>query len=62
MSCHALAAYDPRDPIPNNAPPPYSSDQYIDMQDPRYFRDKVQLDFAWSVQAGIFADTGSGKR
>ncbi|AWV99370.1 hypothetical protein [Arcticibacterium luteifluviistationis] len=44
MSCHALANYSKNTP--------YSTAQYIDMQD-KFFINKVQLDFAWSIQSNL---------
>lgn len=41
MSCHALAS--------TAAHTGYSTTQYIDMKDLRYFKDGVQADFAWSI-------------
>jgi len=48
MSCHSLATMNP------NAP--YSTDQYISMNN-QIFVNTVQLDFAWSMQAAIINDT-----
>ena len=47
MTCHALAV------IPDGH---YSTDQYISMDDMQLFSDKVQLDFAWSIQGNINED------
>lgn len=49
MSCHALA-------VPSNATG-YTTDQYINPSDPKYFSSQVSLDFAWSVQTGVINDT-----
>lgn len=47
MSCHALATSDQT--------VVYTADEYISMDDP-YFVDKVQVDFAWSIQSAIISD------
>ncbi len=47
ISCHALAT--------SSGKLGYSTDQYIDLQDPM-FNDDVQLDFAWSIQGNINQD------
>jgi hypothetical protein len=47
MSCHALATMSPA--------APYSTDQYISMNNP-IFTNTVQLDFSWSMQAAIIPD------
>lgn len=48
MSCHALATAD--------GDLGYSTDQYVDMAG-KYFNNRVQLDFAWSIQGNIIVDT-----
>ena len=55
MSCHALATPQSVDKAGN---PTYSTDQYINMGSP-FFKGKVQLDFAWSIQAAIINDTAA---
>lgn len=56
MSCHALAAA-----FWTINPPPYTTDQYVDMADTAFINN-VQVDFAWSIQAAIIDDTtGLGK-
>lgn len=45
MSCHALATREPN-------PGLYCTDQYIPLNDP-IFRDRIKLDFAWSIQSAI---------
>lgn len=52
MSCHALAT------AQNN---PYTTDQYVSMND-TIFINKVQLDFAWSIQAAIIPDSASSQK
>ena len=44
MTCHALAT---------QTGAGYSTDQYISMKDSTYFKNQVQLDFAWSIQGNI---------
>jgi hypothetical protein len=53
MSCHSLAAPQSLDVNQNDI---YSTDQYVDMSD-TFFKNKVQLDFAWSIQAAIIPDS-----
>jgi hypothetical protein len=48
MSCHIQAT------ITNGV---YLADQYVDMQAP-YFKSKVTLDFAWSIQGNMIDDNG----
>lgn len=48
MTCHALATKSG-----NNG---YSTDQYISMNDGKFFLGDVQLDFAWSIQGNINTD------
>ncbi len=48
MSCHALA-------VPSPAGQ-YTTDQFIDLSD-GYFNGQVKIDFAWSIQTGLIADT-----
>lgn len=48
MSCHALAVPDPTGQ--------YSSDQTINLAD-NYFKNKVSLDFAWSIQTALINDS-----
>lgn len=57
MSCHALATPQSVDQQGNAT---YSTDQYIDMGNP-FFKGKVQLDFAWSIQAAIINDVPNQK-
>lgn len=45
MTCHALAT--------QTGKVGYSTDQYISMKDTTYFKNQVQLDFAWSIQGNI---------
>lgn len=45
MSCHALATREPN-------PGAYCTDQYIPQND-TFFKNKIKLDFAWSIQSGI---------
>jgi hypothetical protein len=45
MTCHALAT--------QSGTVGYSTDQYISMKDTIYFKNQVQLDFAWSIQGNI---------
>ncbi|NHN25118.1 hypothetical protein FIA58_005440 [Flavobacterium jejuense] len=45
MTCHALATA--------SGSNGYSTDQYIDMKDDVFFKNQVQLDFAWSIQGNI---------
>ncbi|SMD35935.1 hypothetical protein SAMN04488029_2616 [Reichenbachiella faecimaris] len=47
MSCHSLAT--------SSSSVVYSADEYISMDDP-YFVDKVQVDFAWSIQSAVITD------
>jgi hypothetical protein len=49
MTCHGLVTSDG-----SNG---YSTDQYISMNDTTLFKNKLQLDFAWSIQAAIINDT-----
>ncbi len=49
MTCHALA-------VPSNATG-YSTDQFINLNDPVLFKGQVKLDFAWSIQTGLINDT-----
>jgi len=58
MSCHAMAT---SDGTTKNNSLPYTTDQYIDMQNP-VFKNWVQLDFAWSVQQAIFNDSTTQKK
>jgi hypothetical protein len=53
MSCHAMATIDP------NAP--YSTDQYISMNNP-IFINTVQLDFAWSIKLAIIREPPAAKK
>ena len=45
MTCHALAT--------QSGNVGYSTDQYISIKDTTYFKNQVQLDFAWSIQGNI---------
>jgi hypothetical protein len=45
MSCHALATA--------SGKISYTTDQYISMDDKKFFQNDVQLDFAWSIQSNI---------
>jgi hypothetical protein len=58
MSCHALATPQSLDKDSNDV---YSTDQYVDMNNP-FFKNKVQLDFAWSIQAAIIPDSSLKKK
>jgi hypothetical protein len=52
MSCHALVTAD--------GSLGYGTDQYVDMNNPAFIN-KVQLDFAWSLQQAIIVDTAKAK-
>jgi hypothetical protein len=58
MTCHALATPQSLDSSGNDV---YSTDQYIDMNN-KFFKNKVQLDFAWSIQAAIIPDSSLKKK
>lgn len=58
MSCHALATPQSLDKSGNDI---YGTDQYIDMND-TFYKNKVQLDFAWSIQAAIIPDSSLKKK
>jgi len=49
MTCHALA-------VPSTATG-YSTDQFINLNDPVLFKGQVKLDFAWSIQTALINDT-----
>jgi len=51
MSCHAMAIYS-QAPI-NNQPGSYIPDTYVDMVKDPYFKNTLQLDFLWSIQANL---------
>jgi hypothetical protein len=53
MTCHSFATA--------SGVLPYSTDQYVNMKD-TIFKNQVQLDFAWSIQAAIINDTVSTKK
>ncbi len=53
MSCHALAVYGKDTTNAENGGQPYMADQYMSLNDP-YFKNTVQLDFAWSIQGNLF--------
>lgn len=57
MSCHAIAVMNATTTASSNTI--YTTDQYIDMSNP-YFKNQVQLDFAWSVESGIIYDDTTG--
>lgn len=48
MSCHAMA-------VPSNATG-YNTDQFVDVNDPKFFLGQVKLDFAWSIQTALIND------
>lgn len=58
MSCHALATPQSIDTSGNTF---YSTAQYVDMKS-SFFINKVQLDFAWSIQAAIIPDTSTSTK
>jgi hypothetical protein len=49
MSCHALA-------VPSTATG-YTTDQFINPDDPQFFKNQVTLDFSWSIQTALINDT-----
>jgi hypothetical protein len=59
MSCHGLAAYDPKvnyaDPAANREKP-YAADFYLDLNNP-LFNGKLKLDFAWSILGALVLDS-----
>jgi hypothetical protein len=57
MSCHAMATINP-----SGTTASYTTDQYIDMSDESYFKNLVQLDFAWSIQGNIIPATTAAKK
>jgi len=47
MSCHSLATLDGGNP--------YITDGYVSMNDTSLFKNKVQVDFAWSIQGNLIS-------
>ena len=58
MSCHAIATFAPNTPVNPNLflqPGNYIPDTYIDMKTDSNFKNRVKLDFLWSIQASLLS-------
>ncbi len=53
MSCHALAT----PPSGDTSTTGYNTDQFVNLNDSKFFKGQVKLDFAWSIQTGLITDT-----
>lgn len=53
MSCHALAT----PPSGDTSTTGYNTDQFVNLNDPKFFKGQVKLNFAWSIQTGLITDT-----